>query len=260
MDALDLTTGERISGVKFLPKGSRRKAATPQRRQHSDGESNDNSVDIAEEDKIESSSFDGEVNNEESGDPPTPPRPSSEGSARPEGFNRNFTEPRELLSADRVNLTGVLGDWAKKLLQDRGKLAAISASSSMLSRSHHFPSNVNNNSSNSPSSSTDMTMPDPDTVNAEYRNSLGSKDLALPFLNPARGFAMDDLMQQRLRRYLDDVQPAEAPGIPERTKKQNRWAFNVWREWARKRNALVSYWPTLQEMQFFIGACRWQYV
>ena len=37
-----------------------------------------------------------------------------------------------------------------------------------------------------------------------------------------------------------DVQPIDTPGIPERTKKQNRWAFNVWREWARKRNISVS--------------------
>lgn len=37
-----------------------------------------------------------------------------------------------------------------------------------------------------------------------------------------------------------DVQPIDTPGIPERTKKQNRWAFNVWREWARKRNVAVS--------------------
>ena len=36
-----------------------------------------------------------------------------------------------------------------------------------------------------------------------------------------------------------DVQPIDTPGIPERTKKQNRWAFNVWREWARKRNLSV---------------------
>lgn len=237
MDALDLTTGERISGVKFLPKGSRRKAATPQRRQHSDGESN-TSVDNADEDKIESSSFDGDGNNDEIVDPPTPPRPSSEGSIRPNDFNHNLSESKELLPANSINLTSMMGDLAKKYLQSREKLAAITAGSSMLPRSRHFPLNANNNSSNSPCGSTDMTGTDSDAPNSEYRTSLGQKDLSLPFLNPTRGFAMDDLMQQRLRRYLDDVQPAEAPGIPERTKKQNRWAFNVWREWARKRNAL----------------------
>lgn len=97
-----------------------------------------------------------------------------------------------------------------------------------------FETNRNNNSSNgnsrSPSESSngaidDMGTPTHDMASIMHLNST---------------LAAGTLMQQRLRRYLDDVQPAEAPGIPERTKKQNRWAFNVWREWARKRNMLVS--------------------
>nr|XP_018669699.1 uncharacterized protein KIAA1958-like [Ciona intestinalis] len=43
------------------------------------------------------------------------------------------------------------------------------------------------------------------------------------------------------RFAAEDVLPNDAPGIPERTKKQNRWAFNVWREWARKRNLVANH-------------------
>jgi len=45
----------------------------------------------------------------------------------------------------------------------------------------------------------------------------------------------------KMAKYGDDIRPADTPGIPERTKKQNRWAFNVWREWAKKRNITVSF-------------------
>ena len=50
--------------------------------------------------------------------------------------------------------------------------------------------------------------------------------------------------------YGEDVQATDTPGIPERTKKQNRWAFNVWREWARKRNVTVSVY------RLFCGSCQ----
>ena len=40
--------------------------------------------------------------------------------------------------------------------------------------------------------------------------------------------------------YGENIKACDTPGIPERTKKQNRWAFNVWREWAKKRNIQVN--------------------
>lgn len=239
MDALDLTTGERIPGVKFLPKGSRRKAATPQRRQHGEGDSSGNSDKYSECDKMDAnSSHDGDENQEESG--ASPQRPSSEGSPKREESDQNLQDSKEPVAREVPNLTAMIGDLAKQYLQGRDKLAAMTVARTMIDRSRQFVPNSSYNYRESSPRSSDTPPQETESVNSDYRHSPIQKEIPLTLWNPARGFAMDELMQQRLRRYLDDVQPAEAPGIPERTKKQNRWAFNVWREWARKRNALVS--------------------
>ena len=115
---------------------------------------------------------------------------------------------------------------------------------------HSYHGNYNANSNNNNTINISLTrFPQlPNTTAGSYSNSDPISNLAA-FQD--RFSALSASMPQSVLRGAIkaplttsygsyDVQPIDAPGIPERTKKQNRWAFNVWREWARKRNLSVS--------------------
>lgn len=248
MDALDLSTGERILGLKSLTKGSRRKASAPQRRQflavNNEAGQDENRDTIPEKvnDSHSLSSF-SDIRDAQSlrctGSPEDVPisrRLSVDSSAD----KRHYT-----LTGGRNGYKCLNGDVNGRLGPDRDQ---GDCEDFEFSHSPQCSYNTNNNSN-------EISEP----LSDDGKDGLKSLTTAFPVsasdsyalsLLPQLSTSVGDLMQQRLRRYLDDVQPAEAPGIPERTKKQNRWAFNVWREWARKRNMLV------KKLIFILTQCR----
>nr|XP_039268519.1 uncharacterized protein LOC120343412 [Styela clava] len=235
MDALDLTTGERLSGLKFFPKGSRRKAAAPQRRNHTEDIMKSSA---ASDKEMETLQNDNEAKVEE----------TNLGSSSPHSSNSNLakSENEKLAPEDLNPVTPPTGEpdfvakFAERILQTRKRQSDSDSQRFETGlRQFHLDSASDNNKNDNNNNNSNTDSPNKNESENDFQSPSPSSDLILAHVpSSSSTFTMDDLMQQRLRRYLDDVQPAEAPGIPERTKKQNRWAFNVWREWARKRNML----------------------
>jgi len=111
----------------------------------------------------------------------------------------------------------------------------------------NYHSNINNNNSNAvvpltrfpqlPSNASipNLSLPQADLAALQERFATFNSTYPQSRIGPALKSS------PRIPYASYDVQPVDTPGIPERTKKQNRWAFNVWREWARKRNLTVSH-------------------
>lgn len=235
MDALDLTTGERISAVKYLAKGNRRKASAPQRRHLADGPANE--PDDTRDDDTTPFMVDSSENLDEDH---RESNPSRTGTPEVANMAKTYIDQATPNSASLSRETSPRSsvDDAPRQPYPGAELKQIDLTSLAQNRGRPFQFNINNNSNGMMTDSASNASDErPKKSGFETRSING--DFAHGMLPGFSGSTtVDDLMQQRLRRYLDDVQPAEAPGIPERTKKQNRWAFNVWREWARKRNML----------------------
>ena len=248
MDVLDLSLDE---------KRSRRKANMPQRRQGG------GQLVVADERKIEES----ETENHQNGKFQN--NNLEELESRPDGASLNvqkeFSEADTYGSRDKVVLGAPLSynpsssrcstpsdpDEKESLGQSfNGSNPSSPAElikKKILSHSSQPPfsyhANTNNNSNRSVSltrfpqlpSNTASSLPSAVADLSAFQERFG-----LPSSSPHALIRSHIKSSPHLPYSSYDVQPIDTPGIPERTKKQNRWAFNVWREWARKRNITVS--------------------
>ena len=244
MDALDLSLGE---------KRSRRKTNMPMRRQAMEkaigAEGGRNVADQEEKSPTENGDFPEEANNLE---PKTILLKQDLNETEPFEERDNSFPSRNNDSVKSYCSTP--SDEGKDAIER--SLEGNNTPSSIESDSrNHMPSpsesaisyhgNVNNNNSNplvsltrfpqlqSNPSIPNLSIPQADLTALQERfasfNSANSQSRIGP-----------GMKSPRIPYSPYDVQPIDTPGIPERTKKQNRWAFNVWREWARKRNLTVS--------------------
>ncbi|CAK8685214.1 unnamed protein product [Clavelina lepadiformis] len=228
MDILDLSVGE---------KRSRRKAHVPQRRQALSTEVNNGSV--SKYDTNDSGEFDDENNNGRSIESVSTARVS-----------------KDYYQQDAECYSSAQGGYEKPNLSLGEPGVHDNTNQNLSPYSSHDSNNVRNlEDSRSPSPAVLLNNSEKEqqeehpgmvySANANDNNNIVLKrglERALPEkgsnspAETAKRFASFSGLQERLGAMASDVQPTDTPGIPERTKKQNRWAFNVWREWARKRN------------------------
>lgn len=206
MDALDLSVGE---------KKSRRKTQIPQRRQNPPEQLLvDPAVDDVTDDYSKSNA---ELDNEELTDFMKSPHPAEGDKFNhlPIGDNVLFSNAKNDLHLEQTPPCPVLDD---------SNINASAIDSVIQNRVHSLSNPTNFNGANKELVlNTSIKKFPTNSSLKDYCERMTKRNFRTNFGSKAK----------------EDVQPMDTPGIPERTKKQNRWAFNVWREWARKRNFTV---------------------